>query len=83
MTSSLSRRIHVDANAVTRQSRLFQRAPCYEKNHERRSQSAAEEVTSMRTRLHDEWLQEHKSVGLIFLEAVYKSFRLFRLVPCL
>jgi len=34
----------------------------------------------MRTPLHDEWPQEHKSVGLIFLEALHKSFRL---VPCL
>ena len=35
---------------------------------------------STRTPLHDEWPREHKSVGLIFLEALHKSFRL---VPCL
>src|SRR5213080_4467578 len=35
---------------------------------------------STRTPLHDEWPQEHKSVGLIFLEALHKSFCL---VPCL
>src|SRR5712671_4201409 len=28
---------------------------------------------STRTPLHDEWPQEHKSVGLIFLEALHKS----------